>query len=275
MNPDNFAELALRRMKCSHINVRVSNDAVVSLSSKPITESRKRKRNKRDLSIWIPPPFTPSLHCAWWINYKQDPSSVKILLHNLHDNIHFQLAIIEEQSPFSSSSLTYGWTYDVFLNFRDEDTRFDFTINLYKALHQKGIHTFIDNNGLRRGEGMTPSLLKAIQESTIAITIFSKNYASSTFCLDELVHILECRKKKGQLVLPIFYDVEPSDVRHQRGNYKEAFTQHEQGFNNDQKKTQKWKQALRDAADIAGFDFKPGYLSTSPLFCFANFNPSF
>ncbi|KAI9115214.1 hypothetical protein K1719_013533 [Acacia pycnantha] len=164
---------------------------------------------------------------------------------------------MEEQSP-SSSSLTYGWTYDVFLNFRGEDTRFDFTINLYKALHQKGIHTFIDKDGLKRGEGITPSLVKAIQESTIAITIFSKNYASSTFCLDELVHILDCIRNKGQLVLPIFYDVDPSDVRHQRGNYGMAFTQHEERFKKGTKKVQKWKQALQDAADIAGFHFKPG-----------------
>lgn len=176
---------------------------------------------------------------------------------------------MEDLSP-SSSSITYGWTYDVFLNFRGEDTRFDFTMNLYKALHQKGIHTFIDNEGLKRGEGITPSLVKAIQESTIAITIFSKNYASSTFCLDELVHILDCIQKRGKLVLPIFYDVDPSDVRHQRGNYEEAFTKHEKRFNNDKKKVKKWKQALKDAADIAGFHFKPGYLSTSPFFFFGS-----
>ncbi|XP_054815556.1 TMV resistance protein N-like [Prosopis cineraria] len=164
---------------------------------------------------------------------------------------------MKEQSPFSSS-VTHGWSYDVSLNFRGEDTRFYFAINLYKSLHQKGIHTFRDNEGLRRGEGITPSLVKAIQESTAAITIFSETHALSTFCLDELVQILERIQRKGQLVLPIFYGVEPPEVRHQRGNYKEAFAQHEKRFNNDKKKVQKWKQSLRDAADIAGFHFKPG-----------------
>ncbi|XP_028785833.1 TMV resistance protein N-like [Neltuma alba] len=163
-----------------------------------------------------------------------------------------------QQSPFSSS-FSYGWTYDVFLNFRGEDTRFGFARNLYEALQQKAIHTFLDNERLRKGEKITPSLLKAIQKSRMAITIFSKNYASSTFCLDELVHILEHINKKGRLVLPIFYDVDPSEVRHQRKNNGEVFAQHGRRFKNDKEKVQKWSSALQDAATLSGFHFKPGY----------------
>ncbi|XP_028785831.1 TMV resistance protein N [Neltuma alba] len=162
------------------------------------------------------------------------------------------------QSPFSLSS-SYGWTYDVFLNFRGEDSRFDFARNLYEALQQKGIHTFLDDERLRKGEKITPSLLKAIQESRMAITIFSRNYVSSTSCLDELVQILEHINKKGRLVLPIFYDVDPSRVRRQRKNYREVFAQHERRFKNDKEKVQKWRQALQDAANLSGFHFKPGY----------------
>ncbi|XP_054814409.1 TMV resistance protein N-like isoform X1 [Prosopis cineraria] len=164
-----------------------------------------------------------------------------------------------EISFSSSSSFSYEWTYDVFLNFRGEDTRFDFVRNLYNALNQKGIHTFMDDEGLRRGEKITPSLVKAIRESRIAIAIFSRNYASSTFCLDELVQILECINSKGRLVLPIFYNVEPSEVRHQKENYAEAFAKHETRFENcDEAKVQKWRQALRDVANISGFVFRPG-----------------
>ncbi|XP_028785836.1 TMV resistance protein N [Neltuma alba] len=161
------------------------------------------------------------------------------------------------ESPFSPS-FPHGWTYDIFLNFRGEDSRFDFARNLYEALQQKGIHTFLDNERLRKGEKIAPSLLKAIQESRMAITIFSRNYASSTFCLDELVQIIEYINKKGRLVLPIFYDVDPSEVRHQRKNYREVFAQHERWLRNDKEKVQKWRRALQDVANLSGFHFKPG-----------------
>ncbi|KAI9115468.1 hypothetical protein K1719_013787 [Acacia pycnantha] len=163
------------------------------------------------------------------------------------------------EQPSISSSFSYGWTYDVFINFRGEDTRFDFARNLYEALQQKGIHTFLDNERIRKGEKITPSLLKAIQESRMAIAIFSRNYASSTFCLDELVQILEHINKKGRLVLPIFYGVDPSEVRHQRKNYSEVFAQHERRFKNDKEKVRKWRQALQDAASLSGLRFEPGY----------------
>ncbi|KAM7473384.1 hypothetical protein LguiB_020627 [Lonicera macranthoides] len=66
---------------------------------------------------------------------------------------------------------------------------------------------------LETGESIPPALLKAIEESNFAIVVFSKNYASSLWCLDELVKIMECSSKspKGQTVMPIFYDVKPSD----------------------------------------------------------------
>ena len=116
-----------------------------------------------------------------------------------------------------SSSVAHRRTYDVFLSFRGADTRQGFVGYLYNSLHQRGINVFIDDESLRSGEEITPSLFKAIQESKIAIIVFSKNYASSTFCLDELAKILECFKGEDRLVLPVFYHVDPSDVRHQRG----------------------------------------------------------
>ncbi|MED6133128.1 hypothetical protein PIB30_025604 [Stylosanthes scabra] len=163
-----------------------------------------------------------------------------------------------QPAEIPSSSFTGEWTYDVFLSFRGEDTRHSFTGNLYHALDQKGIHTFIDDEGLRKGDEIRPSLLKAIQESRIAIVVFSKNYASSTYCLDKLVTILEHLKKPGRLVWPIFYDVEASDVRHQRGSYAEALAKQEERYQDDKGKVQKWRVALRDAADLSGWNFKPG-----------------
>jgi len=82
--------------------------------------------------------------------------------------------------------------YDVFLSFRGGDTRHGFTGNLYKALCNRGIHTFIDDEELQSGEEITPALQKSIEESRIAIVVLSQNYASSSFCLDELATILHC-----------------------------------------------------------------------------------
>ena len=112
----------------------------------------------------------------------------------------------------SSSSSSRWWIYDVFLSFKGMDTRNNFADHLYAALQRSDIFTFGDNERLERGKSISLELLKAIEESRISIVILSKNYASSTWCLDELAKIIQCMKVIGMTVLPIFYDVDPSDV---------------------------------------------------------------
>lgn len=144
----------------------------------------------------------------------------------------------------------------MFLSFRGDDTRSGFTGSLYKSLCDQGIHTFMDDEGLRRGEEIRHALFKAIQQSRIAIVVFSENYASSTYCLEELVMILECIMKKGRLVWPVFYGVTPSYVRHQKGSYGKALDKLGERFKNDKEKLQKWKLALQEAANLSGSHFK-------------------
>ncbi|GLU16366.1 hypothetical protein SLE2022_328040 [Rubroshorea leprosula] len=147
------------------------------------------------------------------------------------------------------------WNYDVFLSFRGEDVRKNFLGHLDSALNQVGFRTYKDDNELERGSDIAPSLLEAIEHSRIAIVVFSKNYADSRWCLDELVKILDCRDKLGQMVLPVFFHVDPSDVRNQRGIFGEAFTRaHHQKVTVD--KVEKWKTALTNAANLAGFDLQ-------------------
>ena len=116
----------------------------------------------------------------------------------------------------STSSSTHRWEYHVFLSFRGEDTHRNFMGHLYKALCEKDIYTFMDYK-LRRGEKISEELLKTIKRSRISVVVFSENYASSKWCLDELVWILDCMKKLGQLVLPVFYGIDLSKVRKQEG----------------------------------------------------------
>ncbi|GKB58686.1 TMV resistance protein N-like protein [Tanacetum coccineum] len=160
---------------------------------------------------------------------------------------------VYSSKPSSSYSKgqRFGWTYDVFVSFRGEDTRKNFVDHLFAALKGYGINTFNDNEKLDRGRSIAPKLLEAIEESAIAIVIFSKNYASSTWCLDELVKIMSCHKTKGQRIYPVFYDVDPSDIRKQQGHFGEGFGQHHRTD-----KVQIWRGVLVEAANLSGWDLK-------------------
>ena len=144
--------------------------------------------------------------------------------------------------------------YDIFLSFRGEDTRNKFVSHLYEALCNAGFYTFIDNN-LQRGEIVLEQLFKTIEMSKISIVVLSENYASSTWCLDELDYILK-RKKKGQFVLPVFYEVEPSEVRKQEQKFGDNLSKHEEKFKD---KVQNWKAALTEVGHLSGCHYK-GYV---------------
>ncbi|EXB22350.1 Putative disease resistance protein [Morus notabilis] len=151
-------------------------------------------------------------------------------------------------ASWSSSSTKY----DVFLNFRGDDTRDNFISHLYKELDQKGIKTFMDDK-LKRGDKISSALLKTIEKSKISLIIFSKNYASSSWCLDELVHILQCKERSGDQVhvVPIFYGVEPSSVRTQSGSYEVGLAELEKRCKD---KILVWRDAMKKAVEFSGWD---------------------
>ncbi|KAK8307393.1 hypothetical protein V6Z12_D03G192400, partial [Gossypium hirsutum] len=78
------------------------------------------------------------------------------------------------------------------------------------------------------------------------------NYAASTWCLNELVMILKHKKSSKHIVLPVFYYVDPSQVKNQTGSYAEAFTQHEQNFESETNMLRRWRNALKEVAAIGG-----------------------
>jgi hypothetical protein len=111
---------------------------------------------------------------------------------------------------------------------------------------------------IRKGDKITPSLVNAIQKSKIAIIVLSKTYAFSSFCLDELSTIVDCfDAKKGQVILPVFFNVEPSDVRYCTGSYSEGLAYLREWFN--EKKLEKWRTTLNEVSHIVGYPFKNGY----------------
>ncbi|XP_062028217.1 disease resistance protein RUN1-like [Rosa rugosa] len=157
-------------------------------------------------------------------------------------------------TPSSRPPEFLNYTYDVFLSFRGEDTRRTFTDHLYAALVRAGVRTFRDAEGLRRGENIAEDLVEIIQGCRISLIVFSENYADSSWCLEELVQIMECRKTQRQRVFPIFYHVDPSHVRNQTGIFAHAFERHEATVHQGRDKIARWRAALRGAANLAGFD---------------------
>ncbi|CAL2241082.1 unnamed protein product [Prunus armeniaca] len=162
----------------------------------------------------------------------------------------------------SSAPFTKSWKYHVFLCFRGEDTRHNFTDHLYSALCQQGINTFRDDDELRRGEETSSALLTAIEKSKISVVVFSKNYASSKSCLDELVKILDCKESNQQLVMPVFYKVNPSDIRNHRGSFGDALANMDC---NNVEKINRWKEALSQAGKLAGFTLSDEHRSEAEL----------
>jgi hypothetical protein len=146
--------------------------------------------------------------------------------------------------------------YDVFVTFRGEDTRYNFTDFLFNALEDRGISVFRDGTNLPKGESIGPELLRAIEDSQVFVVIFSKNYASSIWCLQELEKICECVQVSGKHVLPVFFDVDPSEVRKQSRIYGEAFVEHEQRFQQDYDMVQRWRKALTQVGTKSGWDVR-------------------
>ncbi|CAI0414901.1 unnamed protein product [Linum tenue] len=162
---------------------------------------------------------------------------------------------VMRSSSMPDPPLTTG-EYEVFLSFRGPDVRQTFADCLYHFLIHSKIRTFRDEEELRKGEEIAPSLVQAISESKILIPIFSQNYASSKWCLQELAKMVECWKKQGKgggrtTILPIFYLVDPRDVRHQEGAYEEAFRRH--SLKQDQQTIKQWKEALLEVGKMKGW----------------------
>ncbi|CAA0313096.1 unnamed protein product [Arabidopsis thaliana] len=150
----------------------------------------------------------------------------------------------------SSSSCNYK--YNVFPSFHGPDVRKTLVSHMRKQFDFNGI-TMFDDQEIERSATIAPALTEAIKDSRISIVILSKKYASSSWCLDELVDILKCKEFNGQIVMTIFYGVEPAHVRKQIGEFGIAFG--ETCASRTDEERQKWSKALKEVGNIAGEDF--------------------
>ena len=140
--------------------------------------------------------------------------------------------------------------YDVFINHRGPDVKKTFVAHLYAALKSWAIEIqpFLDAEDIRYGHHVFEDIDKALKDARVHVAIFSKGYAESIYCLDELCAML----KSEQRIIPVFYDVEAGNLRRpEDGPYKEAFEKHEKRGRTE--KIPRWKEALHKVADYRAF----------------------
>jgi len=142
--------------------------------------------------------------------------------------------------------------YDVFLSFRGDDSRAKFISHLHSSLQNAGIYAFRDAE-IQRGDHISISLLKAIGRSRISIVVLSINYANSRWCMFELEKIMEIGRTGGLVVVPVFYEVDPSEVRHQEGQFGKALDDLMSTISVDESTKSNWKRELFNIGGIAGF----------------------
>ncbi len=125
----------------------------------------------------------------------------------------------------------------------------NFAAHLHHALQEAGCRPFLDMGSLEKGQPAQKQIYEALGCASVHVAIFSKHYADSDYCLDELCAMLE-RKK---LIIPVYYDVSPNDLhcKLHNGPYTKAFRKFH--GRRSASEVKKWKDALCRAAEIPGF----------------------
>jgi len=147
----------------------------------------------------------------------------------------------------------------VFMNYDDSEVRKNLASHLQRCLSRNGLHVFPNQRELQGGDNSRA----ALKEAKVHIAIFSTGYANSSQCLNELVQMLE----SGSTVIPVFYNVSPSDLRWTKegnGVYAQALSMlqgkkttdsetHEEKALYCSNTIGKWRKALFDVAGKSGF----------------------
>ncbi|KAL4017387.1 hypothetical protein IC575_020939 [Cucumis melo] len=144
--------------------------------------------------------------------------------------------------------------YDVFLSHRAKDTGQSFAADLHEALTSQGIVVFRDDVDEEDGEKPygVEEKMKAVEESRSSIVVFSENYGSFV-CMKEVGKIAMCKELMDQLVLPIFYKIDPGNVRKQEGNFEKYFNEHEANPKIDIEEVENWRYSMNQVGHLSGW----------------------
>jgi hypothetical protein len=170
----------------------------------------------------------------------------------------------------SSASISCSH-FDVFINHRGPDVKDTFASHLYRRLLDHRVSVFLDREELEEGHNISYQIEQAIGGASVHIAIFSERYAESYWCLNELVFMKnsEATSPRRVTILPIFFKVDPSEVRHteKNGRYAEALrmlqdkrtTVPQTGEGKPRygpETIQSWRTALSYVAGLSGFELK-------------------
>ncbi|KAI3742879.1 hypothetical protein L1987_60577 [Smallanthus sonchifolius] len=175
----------------------------------------------------------------------EDRPTMRLVVEELEKALGYQQGNTRESFGLSSSV----FLYDVYISFRVQD-EFNrrFTYFLIEALEREGLAPYKDSMGVYDAYEES-ILLPAIKQSRAFIIVFSKNFAASSWNLDEVAEIVKCVKERENVVIPVFGDVHPSEVREQKGYFGEAMSKHD---SNPRRGV--WRNALVEVADVPGLE---------------------
>ncbi|QCD76717.1 TIR domain-containing protein-like [Vigna unguiculata] len=113
-----------------------------------------------------------------------------------------------QRLPTKLMSKIGGPVCDVFINHRGIDTKRNVAGLLYDNLTRIGVRSFLDSMNMKPGDRLFQHIDRGILGCKVGVAVFSPRYCDSYFCLHELALLMESNKR----VVPIFYDVKPSQL---------------------------------------------------------------
>jgi len=155
---------------------------------------------------------------------------------------------------FASSTSKLPLIYDVLINFSGEDIQRKFVSHLGSAFSAVGFTTFLHHQNAVNPSHIQQPILNLCR---VAIVVFTKTYSQSAWCLNQLQQIIKWHETYGRHVLPVYYEIEPSDVRLQKGDFGKAFkATAQQTFSGQEMEhgMSRWSHTLTRAANLFGWD---------------------
>ncbi|XP_019095941.1 PREDICTED: uncharacterized protein LOC104760394 isoform X3 [Camelina sativa] len=221
------------------------------------TEAAERSSDGGDKASSSEPPIAKSRFS--WTKYRTVSNNSERERHIRALEVDAQLSEepqhhIDDIIPMVASSSEAGIRQShpqVFVSYHGAELHRTFVRHLVSTLTDARVSVFTDND---KGNGTKQliQLYQRIEESKIALAIFSKRYVESNICLNELVMMDELAKEGKLLVIPIFYNVRSSDVRSLKGEFGQHFKEMRERYKDELEKVRKWEASVKSIAKTIG-----------------------
>lgn len=141
-----------------------------------------------------------------------------------------------------------------------------FASHLYQGLLNHGLRVFLDKPEMQPGDSLTSQIESAVRTASVHVAVFSPGYAESSWCLNELLLMLE----SGKTIIPVFYHVTPAELRRTQGKpgkYADALQKLSEKKTYDPQSREwmsrynsttieEWRNGLSRVSEISGFELE-------------------